>query len=152
MATKWKPSHSDSMVKIKIPLLVALLVFGQNLASTHAEPVYPPVDVLLQADTTTIGEPIHYPEGQAQITVAIVTMEIGQSTGWHRHDAPLTAHILQGELSVDYGTSGLRVYRAGDTFVEALGSTHQGKNTGEEKARILVVFSGALGTENTTQE
>lgn len=79
-------------------------------------------------------------------------MEQGQVTGWHRHQAPLTARILEGELTVDYGVNGVRVYREGDTLVEALGSRHNGKNTGVGKVRILVVFSGAVGTANTVSE
>ncbi len=117
--------------------------------AVHAETAYPPVDVLLQSETTIIGQPIVYPDGPAQITAAIVTMESGQATGWHRHEAPLTAHMLEGELTVDYGPDGTRVYREGDTLVEALDSSHNGKNTGEGIARIFVVFSGAVGTPNT---
>ncbi|WP_299546873.1 cupin domain-containing protein [uncultured Tateyamaria sp.] len=118
----------------------------------YAETSYPPVDVLLQSQTTIIGQQIVYPEGPAQITAAIITMEAGQVTGWHQHEAPLTAHILEGELTVDYGADGTRVYREGDTLIEALGSRHNGKNTGDGIARIFVVFSGAVGTLNTVSE
>lgn len=120
--------------------------------AAHAETSYPPVEVLLQSETTVIGQPIVYPKGPAQITVAIVTMQPGQVTGWHQHEAPLTAHMLEGELTVDYGDDGTRVYRQGDTLIEALGSRHNGKNTGAGIARVLVVFSGAVGTPNTVSE
>ena len=118
----------------------------------YAETSYPPVDVLLQSETTIIGQQIAYPEGPAQITAAIVTMQPGQVTGWHRHEAPLTAHMLEGELTVDYGDDGKRVYRKGDTLIEALGSRHNGENTGNGIARIFVVFSGAVGIPNTVSE
>lgn len=118
----------------------------------YAETSYPPVDVLLQSETTIIGQQIVYPAGQSQITAAIVTMQPGQVTGWHRHEAPLTAHMLEGELTVDYGDDGTRVYREGDTLIEALGSRHNGENTGDGIARILVVFSGAVGIPNTVSE
>jgi quercetin dioxygenase-like cupin family protein len=117
-----------------------------------AETGYPPVEVLLQSETTVIGQKIVYPEGPAQITVAIVTMESGHSTGWHVHEAPLAAHMLEGELTVDYGDDGTRTYRKGDTLIEALGSRHNGRNSGEGRARILVVFSGAVGIPNTVSE
>ena len=119
---------------------------------SFAQDSYPPVDVLLQSETTIIGQEIVYPEGPAQITVAIVTMEQGQVTGWHRHEAPLAAHMLEGELTVDYGEAGTRVYKEGDTLIEALGSRHNGENTGDGIARILVVFAGAVGTPNTVSE
>jgi quercetin dioxygenase-like cupin family protein len=120
--------------------------------AVFADSTYPPIDVLLQAETTIIGEQIIYPEGPAQITVAIVTMQQGQATGWHRHEVPLTAHILEGELTVDYGDMGKRVYRAGDTLVEALGTKHNGQNTGSGIVRILAIFAGAVGVPNTVSE
>ena len=129
-----------------VPVLA--LLAGSGLAKNS----YPPVEVLLQTETTVIGQPIVYPKGAAQITVAIVTMQSGQQTGWHLHEAPLTAHILEGELTVDYGADGTRVYREGDTLVEALGSRHAGTNTGAGLARIFVVFAGAVGTPNTVSE
>ncbi|SHM02113.1 Cupin domain protein [Roseovarius litoreus] len=117
-----------------------------------AKDAYPPVELLLQSETTVIGQPIVYPEGPGQITVAIVTMQSGQETGWHLHEAPMAAHVLEGELTVDYGPDGTRVYRKGDTLVEALGTRHQGRNTGAGLARVLVVFAGAEGTPNTVAE
>jgi quercetin dioxygenase-like cupin family protein len=131
-----------------------LLVSMSTLVScvANAETTYPPVDVLLQTETTIIGEQVIYPEGPAQITVAIVTMQPGQSTGWHRHEVPLTAYILEGELTVDYGDKGTRVYKSGDTLVEALGTSHNGQNTGAGIVRILAIFAGAVGVPNTVSQ
>ena len=133
-------------------LCFTLFVATIMASAVSADADYPPVDVLLQSETTVIGQQIVYPEGTAQITAAIVTMEPGQVTGWHRHEAPLTAHMLEGELTVDYGEDGTRVYREGDTLIEALGSRHNGENTGDGIARIFVVFSGAVGIPNTVSE
>lgn len=119
---------------------------------SFAESKYPPIELLLQTQSTVIGEAIVYPAGPAQVTIAIVTMEQGQTTGWHRHESPLIAYILQGELTVDYGPKGTRTYRKGDALVEALGSRHNGKNTGSGAARILAVFAGAVGSANTLSE
>lgn len=139
--------NSQSMIS-KLAVTVTVVLASAASARTS----YPPVDVLHQSETTVIGQQIVYPKGAAQITVAIVTMEQGQVTGWHRHLAPETAQILEGELTVDYGPAGKRVYRKGDTLVEALGSRHNGENTGSGIARILVVFSGAVGTPNTVSD
>ena len=130
----------------------AFYAAAMTASAVYADTDYPPVEVLLQTETTVIGQQIVYPEGPAQITAAIVTMEPGQVTGWHRHEAPLTAHMLEGELTVDYGEDGTRVYREGDTLIEALGSRHNGENTGDGIARIFVVFSGAVGIPNTVSE
>ena len=130
---------------------VACLAAAAGLAAglALARTAYPPLEVLVSESKTVIGQPIAYPPGAARITAAIVTMEPGQQTGWHRHDAPLFARVLSGEITVDYGTGGTRTYRSGDAFLEAFGSDHNGTNTGSEPVRILAVFAGAEGTENT---
>lgn len=110
---------------------------------------YPPVEVLLSSGQTIIGQPIEYPAGKPKITAAIVTMEPGQETGWHRHDAPLFAHMMEGTLTVDYGDAGTRQYQAGDSLLEAFRTPHTGKVVGDRQVRVLVVFAGAEGTENT---
>ena len=75
----------------------------------------------------------------------------GASTGWHRHDAPLYGHMLEGELTVTYRGHGVRVYRAGDTFMEAFRTPHNGHNSGDGPVRILAVFVGAEGVANTVK-
>ncbi|WP_159090032.1 cupin domain-containing protein [Ruegeria sp. Alg231-54] len=62
----------------------------------------------MQTDKSVIGEPLEYPDGTPQITMAIVTMQPGQKTGWHRHEVPLAAYMLEGEITVDYGDAGTK--------------------------------------------
>ena len=133
-------------------ILPTVLLIGATASGVWAKDTYPPVQLLLQTETSVLGEPLQYPEGTPQITVAIVTMQPGQKTGLHRHEAPLTGYMLEGELTVDYGDAGIRTYNQGDALVEAFGSPHEGTNTGADIARVLVVFSGAEGTENTVSE
>jgi quercetin dioxygenase-like cupin family protein len=122
---------------------------GLAIGVAAATTAYPPAEVLLDTSATIIGQPIVYPDGVAEVTAAIITMEPGQTTGWHRHDAPLFAYILEGRVRVDYGRDGTRLYRKGDAFVEALGSAHNGRNPGRRPTRILAVFAGAEGVANT---
>ena len=131
-------------------LLLIALIFGAVPAL--ALDTYPPVDVLLQADSSAIGEPLEYPDGTPQITMAIVTMQPGQETGVHRHDAPLAAYVLEGEITVDYGDKGTKTYTKGDAFVEAFQSPHTGVNTGDGIARILAVFAGSDNVANTVAD
>lgn len=157
---------SDQLISMKlIPLAAstaALMLAGQlswagpqvtpaltDVGPAPSLPAYPPLDVMLRSGKTAIDQSIVYPEGEAEVTVAIVTMKPGESTPWHTHDAPLIAHILQGELRVDYGADGSRRFAEGDTFIEAFQSRHQGHNPGSVDTRILVVFAGAEGTANT---
>jgi quercetin dioxygenase-like cupin family protein len=58
-------------------------------------------------------------------------------------------YMLEGEITVDYGAEGRRVYRKGDALIEAIDLAHNGRNTGAGLARILAVFMGAEGVPNT---
>jgi len=124
----------------------------QDSGSEPSANSYPPLDVLLKSGATAIGQPFTYPDGPAEVTIAIVTMQPGERTPWHLHNAPLFAHVLEGEITVDYGPDGKRQFSKGDTFVEAFKSRHQGHNSGSEIVRMLVIFAGAEGTDNTVLE
>lgn len=108
------------------------------------------IDLLLSTSKTIIGQPISYPtSASAKITAAIVTLKPDQSTGWHKHDVPLFGYMMEGELTVDYGPHGTRVYRPGDSLMEAIEAPHDGTSTGQVPAKILAVFIGAEGIKNT---
>lgn len=126
-----------------LPVLISLT------APAFAKDTYPPLDVLLSTSTSVIDQPLVYPDGTPKITSAIVTMIPGQETGWHHHDVPLFAYILEGELTVDYGPDGTRTYKTGDSFVEAFKSEHNGVNSGTTPVRILAVFAGSDTEPNT---
>jgi quercetin dioxygenase-like cupin family protein len=117
-------------------------------AGAVAQDAEPPVssEPLLQTTTTIIGQPLSYPTGaQAEVTASVVTLQPGAETGWHVHPGPLYGRMLEGELTVDYGERGTRVYLAGDNLMEAVDWPHNGINTGTGPARVLVVFMGAEG-------
>jgi len=128
--------------------------FALGVAVTVAmgQGAYPPLDVLLSSSETVLGQPFAYPDGTPVITAAIVTLQPGDSTGVHRHEAPLFALILEGELTVDYGADGTRVYVAADALIEAFGTPHAGTNTGPGPVRILAVFAGSDAVRNTVME
>ncbi|KUO57588.1 MAG: hypothetical protein APF80_05505 [Alphaproteobacteria bacterium BRH_c36] len=118
--------------------------------SVAREPA-PAVAVLMSTGKTVIGQPIDYPTGSpAKVTAAVITMQPGQSTGWHRHDVPLFGYMLEGEITVDYGPKhGKKVYAKGDTLMEAIGEPHYGAATSSGPASILAVFVGADDVKNT---
>jgi quercetin dioxygenase-like cupin family protein len=106
--------------------------------------------MVLSTGNTVTGEPIRYPTGApAQITAVEITLEPGQQTGWHTHPVPLFGYILEGELTVDYGTKGERTYLKGDGFAEAMNEAHNGRNTGHNPVRILAVFIGTEGVQGS---
>ncbi|WP_299662770.1 cupin domain-containing protein [uncultured Ruegeria sp.] len=131
---------------MRFRLITALILAA---APVFAHETYPPVDVLLNTTTTAAGEPLVYPDGTPQITVAVVTLQPGQKTGLHRHEAPLVGYILEGEITVDYGSVGIKVFKTGDALVEALNSPHAGENTGDGIARVLAVYAGSDTVSNT---
>ena len=56
------------------------------------------------------------------------------------------------ELTVDYGTKGTRVYRAGDSVMEAMDWPHNGTNTGDIPMRLIAVYMGGGGKANAIAE
>ena len=117
------------------------LVAGVALGRT----TYPALEVLLKAPRSVLGQPLAWPDGTPAITAAIITLEPGRETGWHRHDVPLLGYILEGALTVDYGPGGSRTYAAGDAFIEAFETDHDGRNAGAVPVRLLAVYMGAEG-------
>ncbi len=109
------------------------------------------VETLLATRETLLGQPLVYPtDGPAKVTADIITIAPGAETGWHEHEVPLLAYVMQGELTVDYGSKGTHVYRDGDVIVEAIGIAHNGHNTGSHPVRLFAVFLGADGVADTT--
>ena len=133
---------------LAVPVL--LFAFGVLLWSVRARETGEEVTALLSTGKTVLGQTVSYPVGApARVTAAIVAMQPGAETGWHEHDVPLFGYMLEGELTVDYGAKGTRVYRKGDSLVEAIDVPHNGRNTGSGVARILAVFMGADGVPDT---
>ncbi|MEM7170867.1 MAG: cupin domain-containing protein [Pseudomonadota bacterium] len=126
---------------IATALTTALVIFGLTWPSIGQD--YKRVVPLLETTTTNQGQPLVYPtDGPAKITSLIVTLKPGEETGLHQHPILTYGHVLSGEIQVNYQGQGTKTYRAGDTFMEAFGTLHNGRNSGDEPARILVVFMG----------
>lgn len=135
--------------RLATPLTIACLAFVMGFIASEARSPSP-FTPLIETSTTVMGEPIVYPQGKAKITTGIVTMPPGAKTGWHTHAVPLTGLILSGELTVDYGKNGKRVYREGDSIAETMAVPHQGENTGKEIMKLFAVYIGAEGVANAT--
>ncbi|MGE5518113.1 MAG: cupin domain-containing protein [Bacteroidota bacterium] len=133
------------MRKLLMPAVMAGVIWGGAAAAGEA---YPSVK-LLETGTTVAGETIAYPtSGPAKVTALVVTIAPGTETVLHHHPAPMLAYILDGEVTVDYGSAGKRTFHAGESFMEAMVQPHKGINTGTAPVRILAVSMGAEGTAN----
>lgn len=108
---------------------------------------------LLQAVTATIlDQEIIYPSSTAaQVSSSVITLPPGMETGLHKHDAPMYAYILSGELTVTYDGGTTKVYKPGEAIMEAVGTAHNGKNNGKVDVQVLVVNIGAEGVANTVK-
>ncbi len=137
------------MLKYTIPLFLALtLAFGTPVSAE--EPAYSKVEKTLNTSMTILGQPIHYPNpGTAKITSVIVTLKPGEETSRHKHEVPLYAYVLEGEVTIEYEGHGTKVVKAGESLMEGFDVWHVGKNTGKGPMRILGVFLGAEGHKNT---
>ncbi|HLW49485.1 MAG TPA: cupin domain-containing protein [Sphingobacteriaceae bacterium] len=98
------------------------------------------VEVLMKTDTTSIGQKIKYPKvAEAEVTVFKITMQPGATTGWHKHDIPLFAYVLQGTLIVEQENGVRKEFTAGSAVAEMMDEYHLGLNEGKEPL-ILVAF------------
>src|SRR5690606_11673322 len=103
-----------------LKLTLLLLAFATPALPAESISYKMPVTPLLSTSETVIGQPIVFPAGTAKVTAAIITLPPGGETGWHSHPVPLFGYMLEGELTVDYGDKGVKVYKPGDSLMEAV--------------------------------
>lgn len=136
---------------VTLAALVILALFMRHTLTAEEQPTNSYANLLtpiLAGNQTILDQTIAYPDGTPKITAAIVTIPPGGETGWHTHTIPLFAYILDGELSVDYGTKGVKVYTPGNGVLEAIDWPHNGTNTSAVPMRLLAVYMGADGIAN----
>lgn len=129
---------------MQLKTISILIVIGFVLTFTGVYFVMATDDVsaetILDTNTTIIGQDIQY--SGSQIISKIVTIPVGAETGPHIHENPMFAYIMNGEVTVDYGEQGVKTYVKGESIVEAINYTHNGKNNGDMPTEILVVLIG----------
>jgi len=102
---------------------------------------------LLKRSTTMDGSPVAYPKtDNAEVTAMLMEIDPGGETGWHMHTAPTFVYVLEGSVEVEERPSGMKhTHTAGDGFLHALKTWHNGRNRGRTPTRILVVSTGERG-------
>jgi quercetin dioxygenase-like cupin family protein len=143
-----------NMKRLALVLTAALLFPLPALAEDQAPPAQYQnlLTPLLESGTDVLGAPLVYPDGDPNVTAAIVIIPPGGETGWHSHEVPLFAYILEGELTVDYGEKGKKTYRAGDGVLEAMDWPHNGTNTADVPMKLIAVYMGGGDKANTLRE
>jgi quercetin dioxygenase-like cupin family protein len=108
--------------------------------------------VVLQSSKTVIGQDIQYPLMSPQVQALLIEIAPGGQTGRHQHPIPEFAYILEGTLTVAVeGQDGEKVFTAGQGFIEAMNTWHNGMNRGTTPVKILAVFIGERGKPNVVR-
>ncbi len=129
--------------------LALTLISARVMALESSEVVK--ASLLMQSGTTWDGKPNVYPKGPAQVTAMRVEIAPGAETGWHRHDVPSFAVMLEGELEVRLEDGRTRQLRAGDVLAEVVDVRHNGRNTGAHPVKLVVFYAGAQGKQLTVK-
>lgn len=98
---------------------------------------------------TILDQQYNYPKGTPAINPLEVTLGPNESTDWHQHSIPMWAYVTKGSFTVDYGSKGKRVVKAGDSFIEAINWCHKGVN-GIKESKVIVVYLGETDVNNNT--
>lgn len=131
----------------QIGLLTA--VVAVLLASPLAGQVKFSSTPILQSGVTNAGGPIAYPAtDSAEVTALRVDIGPGGETGRHMHLYPAFVYVLEGSIDVEIEGGMVHGYKAGESFLEATNTWHNGKNRRSVPARLLVVFAGVRGRPN----
>jgi quercetin dioxygenase-like cupin family protein len=139
---------------LKLLLLFLLLASPVVAQEPYARSIK--VDLLLKTTKDEAGRPVKYPtngtaNGTAELAAYLVEIPPGETTGWHTHQNPSLAYILEGVIDVEYEDGSRRQYRAGETLAEVVEFKHNGINKGKEPVRILLFVAGAQGTPVSTR-
>lgn len=104
------------------------------------------VEKILKSDTTSIGQKIIYPRvSDAEVTIAKITFPPGSETGWHKHDIPVFAYVMEGELTVELDNGKSVQFKQGSSFAEVFDTWHNGKNNGTGNLVLIAVYMGEKG-------
>ena len=148
------------MKKVSIVLATAVLVLtvasalvpkgqaaeAQNEQPTPIGPVGLTLTPLLQTSTTFTGQPIRFPQSDAQFVAVLAEVAPGGQVGRHQHPNPLFVYILEGTLTIDMEGHGTHAFHAGEGLAEVVHTWHNGRNLGDTPVKFLIVFAAQDGT------
>ena len=104
------------------------------------------LEPVLKTDTTSIGQKIVYPQfANDEVSIVKVTIPPGKSTGWHKHNFPVFAYVLQGALTVEFENRKSLQFSENSSFSEVIDTLHNGINNGKEDVILIAFFMGEKG-------
>jgi quercetin dioxygenase-like cupin family protein len=123
---------------------LALMFLSSGTHAQYSRDVI--VETILKSDTTSIGQRIVYPTfAHDEVTISRVTIPPGKSTGWHKHNFPVFAYVVQGTLTVEVENHGPIQFGEHSSFSEVVDTFHNGMNKGKENVVLLAFFMGEKG-------
>nr|WP_243744841.1 cupin domain-containing protein [Streptomyces hainanensis] len=80
--------------------------------------------------------------GATDVTMRVITVEPGGSTGWHYHPGRLLAIVASGTLTRTLDDCTVEVSSAGETVLEPAGARHVhiGRNLGTEPVVLYATY------------
>ena len=132
-----------------------LVLFTVLAFPAMAEEMKAPVVVtaVLTTAVTASGQPIEWPQQNAEIVTATYEIAPGAALPEHKHPFPRYAYVLAGTLEVTNTETGKAVvYKAGDFIAEAVGQWHKGANIGADPVKLFVMDMIEKGENNVVKK
>ncbi len=132
-------TNLQKMMIILSGIVIVFVIIGLFFYSEYYHIDQVTSEILLDTNHTILNQSLTYPQNTPNIVTKIITIPKNAETGFHTHDEILIGYILQGEITVDYGEHGKKVYSKGDSLIEVIDILHNGINLGNIDAKIFVV-------------
>lgn len=143
-------------------VLIILIAFVTSCESTTADKnsgiTFENGDLMTNATADPMGNALVYPTGKASITSQVKVWAPDFTSPWHYHPYQSIAHVLQGELTVNFDTgaslddmspsksiSSTKTFKAGDTFIGTANTWHFSENLGDEDLIFMVSWLAEEG-------
>jgi quercetin dioxygenase-like cupin family protein len=135
----------------KILIIFALFFICLSGNSQYKKEIL--IEQILKTDTTTIGQKITYPNfSDNEVTMLKITIPPGASTGWHKHEVPVFAYVVEGSITVEYENHKPVVFTKNSSIAEVKGTYHNGTNKGIENAVLIAIYLGEKGKINSIKK
>ncbi|MCK9509729.1 MAG: cupin domain-containing protein [Pigmentiphaga sp.] len=128
---------------------LALCLGAMPAGASDFKPLALVAKPLMQTSTTWAGQPLAYPQGQAEISAMEITLAPGAETGWHSHPVASYAYVLEGELEITLEDGRQHRAHRGQALAEVVGLAHNGRNVGEGPVRLIVFYTATPGATLT---
>jgi quercetin dioxygenase-like cupin family protein len=134
---------SALVVPIKRALLLAM-VLPLLAHSTEPDVSVRAVEVL-RTTQTWAHSPIEFPRGQSEVIGLAIEIAPGGETGWHSHPVPSFGYVVAGTIELTLPSGAVKRFRAGEAFAEVIDVSHNGRNVGPDRVKLIVFYASTRG-------